>query len=72
MTAYVFRKNGECGRLSLQKLPDGMTLHQAEERLVEDLNHVLITHKDNPFTKAIIWEQTIHTEGAEQSLAYSC
>ena len=57
MTAYVFRKNGECGRLSLSKLPDGMTIRQAEERLVEGLNQALTTHKDNPFIKAIVWEQ---------------
>lgn len=57
MTAYVFRKNGECGRLSLSKLPDGMTIRQAEERLVEGLNQALTTHKDNPFIKALIWEQ---------------
>lgn len=54
MTAHVFRKNGECGRLSLKRIPDGMTIHQAEERLVDDLNQALTTHKDNPFTKAII------------------
>lgn len=57
MTAYVFRKNGECGRLSLSKLPDGMTIHKAEEMLVEGLNQALTTHKDNPFIKALIWEQ---------------
>ena len=62
MTAYIFRKNGECGRVELAKIPDGMTIHQAEERLVEDLNEALITHKDNPFTKAVIWD----TRNAEE------
>ena len=57
MTAYVFRKNGECGRLSLSNIPEGVTLQQAGEMLVEGLNQALTTHKDNPFIKALIWEQ---------------
>jgi len=57
MTAYVFRKNGECGRLSLSKIPEGVTLQRAGEMLVEGLNQALTTHKDNPFIKALTWEQ---------------
>lgn len=54
MTAYVFRKNGECGRLELKRIPDGMSLHSAEDLLVQRLNEALVTHTDNPFTKALI------------------
>lgn len=54
MTAYVFRKNGDCGRMDIHGLPEGMTVEHAETAILEGLNRALTTHRDNPFTKVII------------------
>lgn len=56
MIAYVFRKNGECGRLELEKTPEGASPGEIEQALLATLNGSLKTNKDNPFTKAILWQ----------------
>lgn len=54
MIAYVFRKNGECGRMDIRGLPWEMTVEHTEKAILEGLNRALTTHRDNPFTKVII------------------
>lgn len=38
MTAYVFRKNGDCGRMDIHGLPEGMTVEHAETAILEGLS----------------------------------